>query len=39
MPQEHNIVEILKLDEIDHVGDVSFEVNFGACQVHPLRDR
>jgi hypothetical protein len=34
VPQEHDIVEILKRDEIDHVGDMSFEIDFGACEVY-----
>jgi hypothetical protein len=34
VPQEHYIAEILELDEIDHVGDVGVEVDFGACEVH-----
>jgi hypothetical protein len=34
VPQEHDIVEILELHEIDHVGDVSVEVDFGACEVY-----
>jgi len=29
-------VEILKLDEIYHVGDMSFEIDFGACEVYSL---
>jgi hypothetical protein len=34
VPQEHDIVEVLKLDEIDHVGDMGFEIDFGACEVY-----
>jgi len=29
-------VEILELDEIHHVGDMSFEIDFGACEVYPF---
>jgi hypothetical protein len=36
VPQEHDSLEILERDEIDHVGYVSFEVDFGACEVHPF---
>jgi hypothetical protein len=32
--QEHDIVEILELYEIHHVGDVSVEVDFGVCEVY-----
>ncbi len=27
-------MEILELYEINHVGDMSFKVDFGACEVH-----
>jgi hypothetical protein len=37
VPQEHDVVvEILELYELDHVGDMGFEVDFGACEVHPF---
>ena len=29
-------MEILELDEIDHVGDVGFEVDLGRGEVHPF---
>jgi hypothetical protein len=34
VPQEHDILEILELDKIHHVGDVGFEVDFRACEVY-----
>jgi hypothetical protein len=34
VPQEHDIIEILELDEIDHVGDVGLEIDFGTCEVY-----
>src|SRR5215203_6495706 len=34
--EEHDAVEVLELDEVDHVGYVGVEVDFGACEVHPF---
>jgi hypothetical protein len=34
VPQEHDFVKILELYEIDHVGDVGVEVDFGVCEVY-----
>src|SRR5215208_1909784 len=34
VPQEHDILKILELDEIDHVGDMSIEIDFGSCEVY-----
>jgi hypothetical protein len=34
VPQEHDILEILELDEIYHVGDMSIEIDFGSCEVY-----
>ena len=36
MPEEHDVVEILELYEVNRVGDMRSEVDFGACEVHPL---
>jgi hypothetical protein len=29
-------VEVLELDEINHVSDVGLEVDLGACEMHPF---
>jgi len=36
MPEEHDVVEILELYEVHHVGYVSFQVDLGRGEVHPL---
>jgi hypothetical protein len=34
VPQKHDFVEILKRDVMYHVCDMSFEIDFGACEVY-----
>jgi hypothetical protein len=35
---EHDIVEILEEDEVDHIHDVGLEVDVGAVEVHPFAE-
>jgi hypothetical protein len=36
--QEHDLVEVLELDEVHHVGDVSVYVDVGRGEVRPLAE-
>jgi hypothetical protein len=38
VPNEHDVVEILELDEVHHVGYVGLEVNLGRGEVYSLTE-
>jgi len=38
VPEERDIMEILELDEVHHVGDVSVQGDFGGGEVHALAE-
>jgi hypothetical protein len=38
VPEKHDVVEVLKFDEVHHVGDVGLQVHFGRGEVHALAE-
>jgi hypothetical protein len=36
VPEQHEVVEVLGLDQVHHVGEVGVEADLGAGEVHPV---
>jgi hypothetical protein len=38
VPEQNYVAKVLELDEVNGVGDVRFQVHFGACEVRPFAE-